>query len=128
PQTETQLVVGLLNVPPGRELLKDGEAGVAAGAETFDVLRGVRAEQLRLRPVGPADDGAARCLHEAGAGVRVADTAGPFVHGGDAVAQRWRDDRDPVRDRAGQARRPVDVLPHVLGARLALPGAAAGHE
>lgn len=104
------------------------DAGVAAGTEAFDVFRGVRAEQLRLRPVGPSDDGAAWGLNKACAGVGVADAAGAFVHGGDAVAQGGGDDGDPVRHGAGQAGRPVDVLANVLGAGLRLSGAASGHE
>jgi hypothetical protein len=104
------------------------DAGVAAGSEPFDVLGGMRAVQLGLAAVGPADDRTARRLHEAGAGVGVADAAGAFVHGGDAVTEGRGDDRYPVRHRTGKAGRPVDVLPDVLGARLRLPGATAGHE
>lgn len=104
------------------------DAGVAAGAEAFDVFRGVRAEEFRLRAVRPADDRAARGLDEAGSGVGVADASGAFVHGGDAVAEGGGDDGDPVWDWAGEAGRSVDVLADVLGAGFRFSSTSAGHQ
>lgn len=104
------------------------DARVATGPEAFDVFRGVRSEQFGLAAVGPADDGSAGGLDEAGAGVGVADAAGAFVHGGDAVAEGGGDDGDPVGYGAGEAGWSVDVLADVFGAGLRLSGATPGHQ
>jgi hypothetical protein len=105
-----------------------GRAPVTAGTQTLHVLGRVRAEDLGFAAVGPADDRAALSGRHLRLGAVHPQPGRTGVAGRRRVAEGGGDDADPVRDRAGQARRAVDVLMDVARAGVRLAGAASRHE
>src|SRR5690606_17672316 len=116
---------GVLEAALRGHLLYPYEASIATGAETLDVVGGVRAEQLGLGPVGPAGERAARGGAEDHPRVVRLQPRRAVDAGFDGVALRWRDDRHAVPPvQSGVARGAVDVGDHVAGAAVRLAGAA----
>lgn len=102
------------------------DTAVTAGAQPLGVFILMRTEQFRLAPVRPADDRAALDCDHACVGAVDAQAGGAGEAGRSSVTQGGGDDRHPMGRVAGEAGRPLDVVSHVLGARVRLARSTAG--